>query len=120
MIVEDDEATRYAYERALTAAGYRTKGYADYFAAADDIDRGLDGLLIVDLGLPPGTPQGVSVARMAQFRRPGLPIIFVTGHPELADVLPDDLGPVFLKPVDMDNLVHHVRRYVLPETDQPG
>jgi DNA-binding NtrC family response regulator len=120
LIVDDDEATRYAYERVITAAGYRTKTCRDYFAAAGAIDQEIDRLLIVDLRLPAGTPDGVSVARMARIHRWDLPVIFVTGHRDLAGLTLDGLGPVLLKPVDTDVLMAHVRQHVLPETDQPG
>ena len=85
-VIEDDEATRYAYEKVLTAAGYTTTGFGNYFAAASEIDAGAGALLLVDLQLPPHTPQGLSVARMARLHRPGLPIIFATGYPELGRV----------------------------------
>jgi DNA-binding NtrC family response regulator len=109
LVIEDDEATRYAYERALNAAGYRTAGFETYFAAAQEIDNGTGALLVVDLFLPPGTPQGLSIARMARHHRPGLPIIFVTGHPEIAELADEDTGPIMLKPIDIVLLVAKVR-----------
>jgi DNA-binding NtrC family response regulator len=105
LVIEDDDATRYAYERAFACVGYRTQGYANYFEAAEEIDKGAGALLVVDLRLPPGTPNGLAVARMARRHRPGLPIIFVTGNPELAEHIDPEMGPVLLKPVDLDLLV---------------
>ena len=109
LVIDDDEATRYAYERTLNAAGYRTAGFESYFAAAQEIDNGAGALLVVDLLLPHGTPQGLSIARMARHRRPGLPIIFVTGHPEMAELADEETGPIMLKPIDPDLLVAKVR-----------
>jgi DNA-binding NtrC family response regulator len=109
LVIEDDEATRYAYEQALKAAGYQTAGFAAYFAAASEIDKGMGALLVVDLQLPPGTPQGLSIARMARHHRPGLPIIFVTGHPETAELVDAETGPIMLKPIDLLMLVTTVR-----------
>ena len=86
LVIEDDEATRYAYQHALEGAGYQTAGFATYFAAASEIDNGAGVLLVVDILLPPGTPQGLAIARMARHHRPGLPMIFVTGHPEMAQL----------------------------------
>ena len=40
LVIEDDDATRYAYERAFACAGYRTQGYANYFEAAEEIEKG--------------------------------------------------------------------------------
>jgi DNA-binding NtrC family response regulator len=119
LVIEDDEPTRYAYERALSRAGYRTASYKTYFAAADDIDEGAGALLVVDLQLPPGTPQGVAVARMARNHRPGLPIIFITGHPELAALADAEAGPVIVKPVDLDVLLATVREQLERSSANP-
>src|SRR6201986_2098847 len=102
LVIEDDGATRYAYERAFARAGYRTQGYSSYFEAADEIDQGAGALLVVDLQLPPCTPNGLAVALMARQHRPGLPIIFVTGYSELAAQIDPEMGAVILKPVDLD------------------
>jgi DNA-binding NtrC family response regulator len=109
LVIEDDEATRYSYERALLRAGYRVHGYPSYSGAADDIDRGLGMLLIVDLQLVPSTPNGLAIARMARRHRPALPIIFVTRHPELSAFIDAKMGPIFLKPLDLDVLIATVR-----------
>lgn len=109
LVIEDDEATRYAYQHALEAAGYQTTGYGSYFAAAQEIDAGSGALLVVDIQLPPGTPQGLSIARMAQYRRSDLPIIFVTGHPEMAAKAGSETGLILLKPIDLGVLVTTVR-----------
>ena len=108
LVFEDDEPTRYAYERALSRAGYRTQGYSSYFEAAEDIDKGAGALLVVDLKMPPHTPHGLAIARMARQHRPGLPIIFVTGYLELAEQTDPEMGPVMLKPIDLDLLVSTV------------
>ncbi len=108
-IIEDDEATRYAYQQALDHGGYQTAGFGSYFAAAPQLDNGAGALLVVDLQLPPGTPQGLAVALMARHRRPGLPIIFVTGFPEMAKHPDPAIGPVLLKPVDLAVLIATVR-----------
>jgi DNA-binding NtrC family response regulator len=109
LVIEDDEATRYAYERALKAAGYQTAGFGTYFAAAGEIDNGAGALLLVDIQLPPGTPHGLSIARMARQHRPGLPIIFVTGYPEMAQLADAETGAIMLKPIDLGLLVNTVR-----------
>jgi DNA-binding NtrC family response regulator len=120
LVVEDDDATRYAYERVLTIGGYQTKTYPNYFAAADDILQGVGKLLIIDLRLPPGTPQGVSVATVARRHRPGLPIIFITGHLEVAKMIPEHLGAVIAKPVSPDVLLAAVRQHLPPDEAPPA
>jgi DNA-binding response OmpR family regulator len=119
LVVEDDEATRYAYERALQAAGYQTAGFETFFAAAPEIDRGAGALLVVDVQLPPGTPQGLAVARTARHHRPGLPIIFVTGYPEMVALADADTGPIMLKPFELSVLVITVRELLAPAPVNP-
>jgi DNA-binding NtrC family response regulator len=109
LVIEDDEATRYAYEHALHVAGYQTAGFGSYFGAALEIDEGAGALLVVDIQLPPGTPHGLAIARMARLRRPGLPIIFVTGYPEMAALADAETGPIMLKPFELSVLVTTVR-----------
>jgi DNA-binding NtrC family response regulator len=109
LVIEENVAARYAYERALNAAGYHTVGFRSYFDAALDIDTGDAELLVVNIKLPPGTPQGFSVARMAQGHHPGLPVVFVAGSLELAKLADAEDGPVLLKPIDLSLLVNTVR-----------
>jgi DNA-binding NtrC family response regulator len=119
LVIEDDEATRYAYEQVLKAAGYQTAGFGDYFAAAPEIDAGAGALLVVDMQLPAGTPQGLSVARMAQNHRPGVPIIFVTDHPEMAKLVDAETGSIMLKPIDLGLLVATVRELLAASPSIP-
>ena len=104
IIIEDDDATRYAYERAFRNAGYSVDGFRHYFNAAPVLNRAEGSLLVLDISLHPGTPHGVEVARMARSKRPNLPVIFVTGHPEYATHV-DKPDVVYIKPVDPETLV---------------
>jgi DNA-binding NtrC family response regulator len=105
---------------ALQAAGYQTGSFETYFAAAEEIDKGAGAVLVVGLRLPPGTPQGLSIARMARHRRPGLPIIFVTGHPELAALADEETGRMMLKPIDLGLLVNAVRELLAASPPKPN
>ncbi len=109
-VIDDDEATRYAYEKVLQLAGFQTAAFGTYFAAAPEIDGGAGALYVIDLQLPVGSPQGDSIARMVRYRRPHIPVIFVTGWPEIAAMTDLDIGPILLKPIDLTGLVARVRR----------
>jgi hypothetical protein len=50
---------------------------------------------------------------MARHHRPGLPIILVTGSQELSLLIDAEMGPVFLKPVDLGMLIATVRERLL-------
>jgi len=109
VVIEDDEPTRYAYERVLISAGYEVVAFADYFSASAAIDLGTGALLLLDLKLPNGTPHGVSVARMVRSKRPDLPVIFVTGYADYAEYADADIGKLHMKPVNLDDLLTDVR-----------
>ena len=108
-VIEDDVATRYAYERALNASGYQTVGFRTYFDVAPELEKGAGALLVVDIQMPPKPPQRLEVAQMARHHRPGLPIVFVTGDPETAKTADEEGDPVMLKPIELRELVATVR-----------
>jgi len=82
-VVEDDEPTRKATARLLTAAGFDVRTYAspsDLLAAPDS---GRPGCIILDVRLPGQSGLDLQVALAA--REEPLPIIFLTGHAEIPD-----------------------------------
>jgi DNA-binding NtrC family response regulator len=105
LVVEDDDALRYAYNRVLKTAGYIVHPFPDYRGVMEMLDRGAQAdLLLVDIVLPPNTPHGISVAAMAKLRRPSLPAIYVTEYADYAaHVVPGSV--VLLKPVPNDTLL---------------
>jgi DNA-binding response OmpR family regulator len=83
LFVEDDAVIAQLVDEALEAAGHDVMWAADAHEAAaiaDRADRRIEALL-TDIHLGPG-PSGVEVARLARAKRPDLPVIFVTAHPE--------------------------------------
>jgi len=67
--------------------------------------------VLLDLNIPP--PAGVDIARYIRDNCPGVPVIIISGYPDLAERLKDeDLGSavklVLMKPVDPDFLVRYV------------
>jgi two-component system, NtrC family, C4-dicarboxylate transport response regulator DctD len=102
LVVEDDEATRYAMARTLTVAGYEVAEATDYRDALSILEG--DGL--VDLLLVDGV-DGFALAR-ARLHRRNLKIVYVTGHEHVP--VREALGPVLRKPVMPDRLVSTVRK----------
>ena len=81
-IIDDDDSLRVALQRLLTAAGYRTQAHAsagDFLLAAP---ADAPGCLVLDLHMP--GPSGLEL--FESLRRHGLrqPVIFLTGHGDLA------------------------------------
>ncbi len=100
IVVEDDDALRYVYDRTLKAAGYVVHPFPNYRGVLQMLDEGaVVDLLLVDLMLEPGTPHGLSLAAMARLRRPGLPALYVTGYPDHVEHVATG-STVLLKPVE--------------------
>jgi len=110
-VVDDEQATRKAMARLLTAAGFamRTYASADEFLAADASKA--PGCIILDVQLPGLSGLDLQVA-LSKLQDP-LPIIFLTGHAEIPDsVRAIRRGAVdFLtKPIEGAVLLNAVRR----------
>ncbi len=102
LVVEDDDATRYAMVKTLVAAGYDVAQANDYRDALLILEgSGPVDLLLVDLVMP--GVNGFALARMAQLRRNTLKIIYVTGHDDVP--VHEALGPILRKPIIGDTLV---------------
>src|SRR5260221_8035786 len=105
LLVEDDNAFAYAMERHLQREGHLvvpTTNTMDALEALDS-DRPID-LMITDIGMPLGIPNGLALARMAALKRSALPVILITGLPgALSDV---KLGEwqILQKPFELSEL----------------
>jgi two-component system cell cycle sensor histidine kinase/response regulator CckA len=80
LLVEDKEAVRVLTERILRDGGYRVRAAGDgiealhsYDAATDDFD-----VLVTDVVMP--GLNGQELADAVRRRRPGLPVVFVSGY----------------------------------------
>jgi DNA-binding response OmpR family regulator len=99
LVVEDDAAWLGAVRRMLEHAGHEVSPFADYRGALELIEsRVAVDLLLTDIQLPEGTPHGLSLARMARAKRRGLPVLLMTGDPDLAAQVDEDLGAALIKP----------------------
>jgi signal transduction histidine kinase/CheY-like chemotaxis protein len=83
LLVDDDADVRAVTASMLEELGYHVIEAANGGAALDRLDResGID-LLLVDFAMP--AMNGIEVARQARTRRPGLPIMFITGYSDTA------------------------------------
>ena len=80
LIVDDDVFYRNLVLWILEDAGFRVTAAED-FTAAIKVLEGVERvhLLLADVQMPVGTPNGVTIARMGRLRRHKLPIVFMTG-----------------------------------------
>ena len=110
LLVEDETQVRELAAEKLRELGYSVMEAADGPAALRRlrVDSRVD-LLVTDVGLPGGL-NGRQVADAARERRPGLPVLFITGY--AGDILEGQLAPgmaVIGKPFTLDLLAARVR-----------
>ncbi|HWB41631.1 MAG TPA: response regulator [Gemmatimonadales bacterium] len=116
LVLEDDLLVRTAMLRVLQHAGYPALGAANPIEAiqiAADHELAIR-LLITDFGLH--AVNGRQVADVLVRDRPGLRVLYISGHAE-ADVVPEgrrSLGVAFLqKPFTMDTFLRQVRELLV-------
>lgn len=110
LLVDDDARTVRRLAKMLRADGFEVEVVTDgrtalARVATDPAPRAL----VTEWVLP--SVDGMAVARRARRHWPSLPVIFMTGYPQLAEKAVD-LVPqpaVMTKPVDYDHLVNQLR-----------
>ncbi|HUO12521.1 MAG TPA: ATP-binding protein [Caulobacteraceae bacterium] len=102
LLVDDDEAVRDTTAAMLEELGFKVIQVGSGGGALEilDSERKID-LLLIDFAMP--GMNGAEVARAATTKRPGLPILFVTGYADLA-ALADAGHPVIRKPFEEGEL----------------
>jgi FixJ family two-component response regulator len=81
-VVDDDESLRTALLRLLDAAGYEAEGYASTGDFLLRSPRERPGCLLLDVRLP--GPSGLDLQAALPGNGFTLPVVFMTGHPEVA------------------------------------
>ncbi len=110
-VVDDDDSLRSALQRLLAAAGYRVRAYASAGEFLLDPPADTPGCLLLDLRMP--GPSGLDLQEALARQGIGLPVIFLTGHGDLATgVRAMKAGAVdfLVKPVERGSLLNAVAR----------
>lgn len=111
LVVEDNSSFRNMLVRTLQRAGYDAVPAEDFSTAIEIIEREENlHLLLIDVQMPPGTPNGVTLGRMARLRRQRLPMIYMTGAYDLnllAGVLGSNI-PILRKPFRTEELIRTI------------
>ena len=113
LVVEDELLNREIMAEALVEAGF-TVDAAD---SADEAVRMLDEdgyqLLVTDIHMP-GRLDGIGLAQHVHGQDPTMPIVFVTGRPDVLARLRDAgiPGTSLAKPFELEELVQVVRRLI--------
>jgi DNA-binding response OmpR family regulator len=111
LVVEDELVNREIMAEALAEAGFSvdTAGSADEALRLLNIDG--HGLVVTDIHMP-GRLDGIGLAEHVHSRNPALPIVFVTGRPDvLAKLRGAGIpGTSLAKPFALTELVKVVRQ----------
>ena len=83
LLVEDDAAFADAAARSFESVGMRTVVALGSMPTIDGFDSNAIDVVITDIKLPSGGPHGLALERMIKNKRPRVPIILMTAHPEL-------------------------------------
>jgi CheY-like chemotaxis protein len=105
LVVEDDEASRYATHRFLESVGCVVTSVMSAMLALDALEKASFDVVVIDCVMPPGTLNGVALGRMINHRYPLTPFLFVTGYLDILaekDLMPD--APILLKPFNLAEL----------------
>jgi hypothetical protein len=110
LVIEDDEAFRRVVVTILERGGFHVLSVRDFAAAIEIIesDQRID-LLLTDVGMPAGTPHGLSIAQMAKTRRPRLKVLYMSGSYDSGQIGAMIDGALFLsKPFRPERLIQTV------------
>jgi two-component system OmpR family response regulator len=109
LVVDDDAAFADAAARSFESVGMRTVLALGSTAAIDGFDSNAIDVVVTDIKLPDGEPRGSVLARMIKNKKPHVPIILMTAHPELLKqevALPD---AVLCKPLEIAELCRAIK-----------
>jgi CheY-like chemotaxis protein len=83
LLVDDDAAFADAAARSFESVGMRTVVALDSTAALDAFDSNAIDVVVTDIKQPAGEPCGTALVRMIRNKKPQVPFILMTAHPEL-------------------------------------
>lgn len=111
LLAEDDDQLRAVFRRVLDAAGFRVLEAGSGAEALRIARKWPDGVdvLVTDVEMPGMSGPELAASLLAD--RPALPVIYVTGNPgSISDVPLDDRTLLFLKPLDLRELLEAVQK----------
>ena len=111
LVVEDEDLVRDLVVETLTDAGFEVDEARDSDEAVRLLDADGYKLLLTDVHMP-GPLDGIELAERAHAKEEGLPVIFVTGRPDVMGRLRGSglTGAVLSKPFALAEVVSAVRR----------
>ena len=122
-MVDDDQRILGALEILLESADYVVRSFASAKALLENGCLAEVDCLISDIDMP--VMDGFELLRLVRAERPDLPVIFITGHPDMLDRLSPMVRNgfcMFKKPFDGEELLSALRetlRNLIPRHSRP-
>ena len=115
LLVDDDSAVREVTSAMLTELGYVVLEAGSGGAALELLEHSQKiDLMLVDFAMP--GMNGAEVSRLARLRRPGMPVLFVTGYADRAALAGVSEAHIVGKPFVDDELATKIRGALLEGT----
>ena len=109
LFVDDDAAFADAAARSFESVGMRTVVALGSMPAPDVFDNHDIDVVVTDVKLQAREPHGSALARMIRNRRPEVPIILMSAHPELLGKEPSSPSAARCKPLEIAELCRAIR-----------
>ncbi len=117
-VIDDDDAVRESIAFLLTTAGISVRPFESARAFLDALPEVNSGCIITDVRMP--DISGIDLLRAVHERKPGLPVIVITGHgdvPLAVEAMKLGATDFLEKPFDDDLLIASVRSALSQEAD---
>jgi two-component system, response regulator PdtaR len=115
LVVEDDPLVSEVVMDALDGI-YRTSGAGTAAAALECLRAGGIDAMLLDCTLPGGLdPDLVPLAD-----RSGIPVILMSGHPDMAQSIPGSARPFIQKPFNLASLLEAIESVIPSDTGSGG
>ena len=122
LLAEDDRSVRRLVVAELTRRGFTILEAEDGEAALEIFKREKDrvDVLVTDVVMP--RMNGADLAKAAERIRPGLKILFISGHPERAGAGLDPTGVtnLLMKPFTADTLAARIKELITGRSEADG
>jgi CheY-like chemotaxis protein len=122
LLAEDDRSVRKLVVSELTRRGFTVLDAEDGAAALEILKNEVDRIdvLVTDVVMP--RMNGADLARAAERLRPGLKILFISGHPERAGAGLDPAGitNLLMKPFTADTLAARIKELITGRSEADG
>ncbi len=110
LIIEDDRDIVALFRHVLDLAGYYTEIVLDGKVAVEYLARSTPDIVLLDLGLPHVSGSEILTFMRADERLKNIPVVVITAHPHLAEILPVAPQLVLIKPVDIEQMSKLIQR----------